>query len=165
MDASVAAAIVSAGGGVTTLAGVMFQTVRSGKDKEHKKADRTVTERTAEKIEAEKEEITERTRATVRDDIRKELTAELERVRAELEATLKKLEDADARAEKYREALMEKNDQIYMQDLEIRRLSRRAWALEDWIEANQEQFQRLGIEGLPADILDDRRHREARTDP
>ncbi len=40
------------------------------------------------------------------------------------------------------------------------RLTRRAETLEDWIENNRPQFERLGINGLPSDVREDRTHDE-----
>jgi len=160
MDASVTAAVVSAVGGSATVVATIFTTVRSGKDKKDRAADRTVAEATADKIDAEKEQIAEQTRGMLLKDIRDQL-----------DRTKEQAENYRQEAEKYRnesralrDALIEKNDRIDAQTRVIRRLTkraerltRRAEALEEWIDNNAARFRELGIDGLPVDLLEDRR--------
>lgn len=161
MDASTSAAIVSLGGGVITVGGVVFSSVRSSKDKTARKADLTVAERTAQKIAAESELIAEQTRGLLLNDIRADLQRkkdELVEAQQKLTAAKVELEIAQGKAEQLRELLAEKNAEIDAQNATIRRLTRRAETLEVWITTNNERFCELGIEPLPPDLIDDRRH-------
>jgi chromosome segregation ATPase len=165
MDANVIAAVVSAIGGTATVAGTVFTTVRSGKDKVDRRADRTVAEATAEKIATEKRKIAEETS----DLVIARVNAELSRVKGELTTAEEKLDEAERQAERYRAQLQAKNNEIDIQARTIRRLTRRAEVLEEWIENNCERFEELGIPSLPADVFGDRLHdpniAEGQTDP
>lgn len=152
MDSSVLAAAVSAAGGAMTVGGVIFSTVRSGKDKRDRAADRDVASATADKITEEKRKITEETT----DMVIARVNADLERVKTELIEAKQDLERAENRTERYREQLQSKNNEIDAQAAIIRRLTRRAEALEEWIESNRERFRQLGIEAMPADVIGDR---------
>ena len=152
MDASIAAAIVSAIGGSATVGGTIFTTVRSGKDKRDRKAERDVTEATADKIAEEKRKIAEETT----DLVISRINSDLDRVKNELADAEQKLALSEKRADRYREQLQGKNDEIDVQAAIIRRLTRRAEVLEEWIENNRERFMQLGIEALPEDIIGDR---------
>lgn len=170
MDSNLIAAAISGAGAVGTVLVSAFTLVRSGKDKKDRQADRTVAERTAEKLEAEHDQIVEQTRGMLLQDVREELR----RAKEEAESYRKEAEDCRKEAEKYRnevralrDALIEKNDRIDAQTRVIRRLTskaerltRRAEALERWIEDNAQRFHELGIDGLPMDILEDRRSEE-----
>jgi flagellar biosynthesis GTPase FlhF len=165
LDATVIAAGISGLGALITISGTTFATIRSGKDKQDRIADRTVQEKTAEKLDAEKDNIVDQTRSLLLSDIR-----------VELERTKRQAEDARSAAEKYRnearelrDSLVEKNERIDAQTRLIRRLSersemltRRAEALEEWIDANRDRFAQLGIEPLPFDALHDRDRQETK---
>jgi phenylalanyl-tRNA synthetase alpha subunit len=165
MDTNVIAAVVSAIGGAATVGGTIFTTVRSGKDKKDRKADRTVAEATADKIAEEKRKIAEETS----DLVIARVNAELARVKGELTEAEQKLETAEQQAEKYRIQLQAKNNEIDIQARTIRRLTRRAEVLEEWIERNCDRFEELGIQALPTDVFGDRLQSpsitEGQTDP
>lgn len=151
---NIIATVVTGVGALFTAVVGLFTLIRSGKDKNDRTADRTVAQRTADKIEAEKNEIIQRTKLAAIQDIQDELAD----TKAKLIDARRELEEAYEKADRLREVLVEKNDQIDTQDRIIRRLTRRAEALEEWITSNADRFEQLGITPLPEDILLDRQH-------
>lgn len=152
MDGSVVAAAISGFGAVVTVAGTLYAAIRSGKDKQDRRADRTVAEKTAEQIEAEKSDIVDQTRSRLLQDINKQL----DQAKCEAEANRKEAERYRREAYALREELAEEKTRSARV---IRRLTRRAETLEEWIENNHQRFHELGIDGLPIDLLKDRRPR------
>lgn len=166
MDGSTVAAVAS-GVGVGMTAIMAFATARtSSKDRQERQADRQQTEAAAGKLQAEKEEITQRASSLALTNVQSELT----RVRTDLDHAY---EDAT----KLRDTLRSKNDQIDEQDrtiraltrkaedlqeqnkeqaVTIRRLIRRSETVEEWIKHNCDRFGELGITELPTDSLGDR---------
>lgn len=151
-DTNIIASVVTGVGALFTAVVGLATLIRSGKDKNDRNADRTVAQRTADKIEAEKNEIIQRTKLAAIQDIQDELAD----TKAKLIDARRELEEAYEKADRLREVLVEKNDQIDTQDRIIRKLTRRAEALEEWITNNAERFEQLGITPLPEDILLDR---------
>lgn len=148
MDANVAAVVVALIAMIGTLAGAII-TVRSNrKAKEERDAARTVDERTAAKLEAERDEIAERTRNMLLEELRRDLVRKTQ----ELTEAYKKLEVANNRAEQLRQAVALRDDEIFSQARTIRRLR----VLEEWVERNEERFHLLDIEPLPPDAFQDR---------
>jgi predicted RNase H-like nuclease (RuvC/YqgF family) len=164
MDASVIAAIVSAMGALATVGGTVATAMRSSKDKTDRAADRSVAQKTAEKLEAEREQIAEQTRGMLLQDIREELARskiELAEAKVDVRHAEEELDKANGMIGAMRRELVEKNrkidaqdEEIYQLNAQLRRAMRRAAACEEWIETNATI---LGVEGLPPDALDDRR--------
>lgn len=153
MEASIIASVVTGAGAAITVIGTTYTTVRSSRDKKDRSADRRKTE-------AEKEDIVDETRSRLLKDIRDELAT----AKSEAKASAAEADKYRKEAMALRDSLMEKNSQIDAQLRLIRkltargeRLTRRAEALEKWIDANSSRFKELGIEGLPFDIYDDRK--------
>jgi predicted RNase H-like nuclease (RuvC/YqgF family) len=116
-----------------------------------KKLENDRLEQERKKLDEEYDEISERAR--------KRAVAGIEE---RLASTQQQLTDALEDADRLRIALREKNQVIDEQDSKIAgqtrkisRQTRRIEALEDWIDDHAEA---LGVDGLPDDILDDRRH-------
>lgn len=147
--ANLSAVIVALIAAIGTITGAII-TVRSNrKAKDEREAARSVDERTADKLEAEREEIAERTRSMLLEDLRRDLVRKTE----ELADAERKLEAANNRAEQLRAAVSQRDDEIYTQAHTIRRLR----VLEEWAERNESRFAELGIEPLPPDYFQDRR--------
>lgn len=150
--ANLSAVIVAVIAMLGTIGGA-FITVRSNKkNQEEREAAKTVDERTAEKLKAERDQISEQTRSMLLEDLRRDLARKAELL-AEAEA---KLEASNRRAEQLRQAIVQRDDEIYTQARTIRRLR----VLEEWAERNEAAFRELGIEPLPPDVFDDRRPTE-----
>lgn len=147
--ANLSAIIVALIAMVGTIGGAII-TVRSNrKAKDEREAAKTVDQRTADKLEAEREEIAERTRSMLLEDLRRDLVRKTE----ELADAERKLVAANKRAEQLRAAVSQRDDEIYTQVRTIRRLR----VLEEWAERNESRFAELGVEPLPPDYFQDRR--------
>jgi hypothetical protein len=73
LDSGTVAALISGSGALVTVLGATYSSVRSGKDKTDRAADRDVAEATADKLKAERDQITEQTRAQVLQELRTDL--------------------------------------------------------------------------------------------
>jgi chromosome segregation ATPase len=154
LDSGTVAALISGSGALVTVLGATYSSVRSGKDKTDRAADRDVAEATADKLKAERDQITEQTRAQVLQELR----TDLDRARKNLNDADAKLTAAHKEVEVLRQALSEKNEQIDRQNRMIGNLTRRAEVLESWIHDNQDKFNNIGIPCLPEDHGHDRDH-------
>ena len=140
---------------LATLAGTIFTAIRSGKDAKDRAADREVASATADRLEAEREEISERTRASIFKDVKEELKdakGELAQAKLDLRAAWAEVDSQRAllaqKDQEMRQLLAQKDNEINQMREEMQRAMRRAAALEKWIDANAA---RLGTDGLPPD--------------
>jgi chromosome segregation ATPase len=159
------------GGGVILTAGFAYLSARiSKKDRDERAADRREKNATADKLEAEKNEITQRASGLALSSVQSELTrvttnleksyVDSERLRSQLAAKNEQIDENDRTIRaltRKAENLQEQNEE---QGLTIRRLIRRSETLEEWIENNCQRFEELGINTLPRDEMGDRSHHD-----
>jgi predicted RNase H-like nuclease (RuvC/YqgF family) len=164
MDASVAAAVVATVGGAATVVSTAVTVIGNKKAKADRDADRIEKRALAAKIHAEKGDIVDETRSRLLTDIDMQLQkahATAERYRAEAERYRNEAERYRDEAHRLRDELAEERARsakiVHRLTIRSERLTRRAETLEEWIICNAKRFSELQIEGLPIDLLNDRK--------
>lgn len=172
IDAGTVGTFVTGGGVVLTGIFAYLSARITKKDREEREADRREKNATADKLEAEKNEITQRASGLALSSVQSELTRvqtnldkayiDAERYRSQLAAKNEQIDENERTIRSLTRKAEELKEQNEEQGQTIRRLTRRSETLEEWIENNCDRFHELGIEGLPRDDMADRNHHEGR---